>query len=113
MSFILLATLFIAAAAASLDVITGSSLSLDTSDQFTNYIHAKMGNDTSLGEQGRQQYGKQQDQVPDIDCLFEPGLPKCAADPIIGCPKGFLVNAYQQCFPARHVHLDISPTLLD
>ena len=76
------------------------NFSLDTSDQFTNYIHAQLGNDTDSEEQGLRQQGEQQDQVPDIDCLFEPSLYKCAADPISGCPKGFLVNAYEQCFPA-------------
>lgn len=34
-----------------------------------------------------------------MDCLFEPSLPKCAADPVNGCPEGFSVNAYEQCFP--------------
>jgi hypothetical protein len=98
LSLIPLALLF--SAAASLDVIIDSKFSSDTSDQFTNYIHAQMGNDIGSEEQGWQQQGVQQNQVPDIDCLFEPSLSKCAADPISGCPQGFLVNVYEQCFPA-------------
>lgn len=38
--------------------------------------------------------------APDDDCLFNPGLPKCA--PIAGkCPPGFLMNEKEQCFPDK------------
>ena len=96
LSFILLALLF--STATSLNVI-GSNSSSDTSDQFKNYVYAQLGNNTGSEEQGRQQQGEQQDQVPNIDCLFEPILSKCAADPISGCPEGFSINAYEQCIP--------------
>ncbi len=37
---------------------------------------------------------------PDEDCLFNPSLPRCIPGPE-GCPEGFAMNAYEQCFP-RH-----------
>lgn len=37
---------------------------------------------------------------PDEECLFDPSLPKCTPGPE-GCPVGFAMNAYEQCFP-RH-----------
>lgn len=37
---------------------------------------------------------------PDEDCLYDPSVPKCIPGPE-GCPVGFAVNAYEQCFP-RH-----------
>lgn len=39
---------------------------------------------------------------PDEDCLFEPSLPKCAPGPE-GCPQGFAMNSYEQCFPKHEV----------
>jgi len=36
----------------------------------------------------------------DEDCLYDPSLSKCIPDPE-GCPAGFAMNAYEQCFP-RH-----------
>jgi hypothetical protein len=80
--------------------VIDSNSSSDTSDLFTTYVYAQLGNNTGSEEQGRQKQGEQQDQVPDIDCLFEPALPKCKADPISACPKVILVNAFEQCFPA-------------
>ncbi|MPZ07777.1 MAG: hypothetical protein GEU26_15425 [Nitrososphaeraceae archaeon] len=40
------------------------------------------------------------DGQPDEECLFDPILPKCTPEPE-GCPVGFAMNAYEQCFP-RH-----------
>jgi hypothetical protein len=40
------------------------------------------------------------DKQPDKECLFDPSLPKCTPGPE-GCPQGFSMNAYEQCFP-RH-----------
>jgi hypothetical protein len=37
---------------------------------------------------------------PDEECLFDPSLPKCTPGPE-GCPLGFAMDAYEQCFP-RH-----------
>jgi hypothetical protein len=37
---------------------------------------------------------------PDEDCLYDPSLPKCIPSPE-GCPVGFAMNTYEQCFP-RH-----------
>jgi hypothetical protein len=37
---------------------------------------------------------------PDEECLYEPSLLKCTPGPE-GCPMGFSMNAYEQCFP-RH-----------
>lgn len=38
------------------------------------------------------------DEQPDEECLFDPSLPKCTPGPE-GCPLGFAMNAYEQCFP--------------
>jgi hypothetical protein len=35
---------------------------------------------------------------PDEECLYDPSLPKCTPGPE-GCPIGFSMNAYEQCFP--------------
>lgn len=47
---------------------------------------------------GRSVYARSQTannvgQLPDQDCLFNPALPKCSADPISECPEGFVMNA--------------------
>jgi hypothetical protein len=39
-------------------------------------------------------------QGPDEDCLYDPSLPKYIPG-LEGCPHGFKINAYEQCFP-RH-----------
>lgn len=38
---------------------------------------------------------------PDDDCLFEPGLPKCAPGQDGKCPPGFNMNGDGNCFPHK------------
>ena len=67
------------------------NLSSDTSDQFRKYIYAQIGNNTGLGEQGRQQHGEQQDQVPDMSSSII-GRPKDKMEELIGSRSS--VNYY-------------------
>lgn len=38
---------------------------------------------------------------PDEQCIFDPSLPHCAADPEVGCPDGFFTNEDDQCVPTH------------
>jgi hypothetical protein len=38
---------------------------------------------------------------PDDECLFEPGLPKCAPGQDGKCPPGFNMNGDGNCFPHK------------
>ena len=38
---------------------------------------------------------------PDDECLFEPGLPKCAPGQDGKCPSGFNMNGDGNCFPNK------------
>lgn len=39
--------------------------------------------------------------LPDDECLFEPGLPKCAPGQDGECPSGFNMNGDGNCFPNK------------
>ena len=53
---------------------------------------------TSVGVAVSASSNSNESRQPDEDCLFDPSLPKCTPGPE-GCPQGFAINAYEQCFP--------------
>ncbi|HZA43636.1 MAG TPA: hypothetical protein VE504_07785 [Nitrososphaeraceae archaeon] len=90
----------------SVSAATAATASASVSNTVVNRIYQAIAiaigisiNNTFL--QPPQQPPTNDTQGPDEQCLFDPSLPHCAADPEGGCPDGFFMNEDNQCVPSH------------